>query len=268
MAIVFCKLRKTLIPIRMLLLGGCVDGQEIVDPEWVKAATSRQVPNGDPADMSDWSQGYGYQFWRCRPEGVFRGDGAFGQYCIVMPKQDACLAMTSGTNNMGRILALVWEKLLPAMGEECADEGLDELNARLKRLTVRTPEGEARRTDEKAFSGRYIFGTNPLNLRALSLDFLGDLPKFAADFGESSEVKGLFPKQFAELGFGEWKSAQDGNEYAYAWQDDGLLIRIVHEFTPFAEDIKVKFDKNTMEAAIVRNVEKNETICLIGKKKD
>jgi hypothetical protein len=32
----------------------------------------------------DWRQGYGYQFWRCR-HNCYRGDGAFGQYCIVMP---------------------------------------------------------------------------------------------------------------------------------------------------------------------------------------
>jgi hypothetical protein len=52
----------------------------------VAAATSRQVSNGsNPA--SDWEQGYGYQFWRCR-HGVYRGDGAFGQYCIVMPEQE------------------------------------------------------------------------------------------------------------------------------------------------------------------------------------
>ncbi len=48
-----------------------------------KKPTSKQVTSqeGD----NDWSQGYGYQFWRCKPAGLYRGDGAFGHYCVVMP---------------------------------------------------------------------------------------------------------------------------------------------------------------------------------------
>lgn len=252
---------------QMLLSGGCVDGLEIVDPEWVKAATSRQVPNGDPADMSDWSQGYGYQFWRCRPEGVFRGDGAYGQYCIVMPKQDACLAMTSGTNNMGRILALVWEKLLPAMGGECADVGLDELNARLKTLSIRLPEGEKNRADEKALSGRYVFGDNPLNFRSAKFDFFGELPKFELEFANPSGSGEPVPEVLkSEAGFGEWKKVSEDILCAYAWQNGELLIRLLNEHAPFAEDVKVKFCGDYLETTTTRNVQKDKPFRVIGKK--
>ena len=46
------------------------------------------VSNGDPAAASDWTQGYGFQFWRGR-HGSFRADGAFGQLCVVLPEQEA-----------------------------------------------------------------------------------------------------------------------------------------------------------------------------------
>ena len=82
-------------------------------PAWIEAATSRQVSNGSNPE-SDWEQGYGYQFWRCR-HGFYRGDGAFGQFCIVMPEQDAVVAITSGTRDMASVMNLVWEHLLPAM---------------------------------------------------------------------------------------------------------------------------------------------------------
>ena len=59
---------------------------------------ARQVPNGDDPD-SDWAQGYGYQFWRGRHDS-YRGDGAFGQYCVVLPEQDVVVAMTSGAAEM------------------------------------------------------------------------------------------------------------------------------------------------------------------------
>ena len=71
---------------------------------------------------SDWDQGYGYQFWRCR-HGAYRGDGAFGQYCIVMPEQDAVVAITSGLGDMQAVLNLVWEHLLPAMKPAAAAGG-------------------------------------------------------------------------------------------------------------------------------------------------
>ena len=64
------------------------------------------------APDSDWAQGYGYQFWRCHD--TYRGDGAF-QFCVVMPEQDAVLAITSGDMEMQRTLDLVWEHLRPAM---------------------------------------------------------------------------------------------------------------------------------------------------------
>ena len=80
---------------------------------WVAAATARQTSNGSNP-TSDWDQGYGYQFWRCR-HGAYRGDGAFGQYCIVLPEQDAVIAITSGVQDMQAVLNLVWDQLLPAM---------------------------------------------------------------------------------------------------------------------------------------------------------
>ena len=64
--------------------------------------------------VSDWLQGYCYQFWRCR-HNAFRGDGAFGQFAIVMPEQEAVLAITSETSDAQGELDLVWEHLLPAM---------------------------------------------------------------------------------------------------------------------------------------------------------
>src|SRR5690606_25767676 len=46
--------------------------------------------------------------------GAYRGDGAFGQYCIVLPEQDAVIAITSGLRDMQAALNIVWDKLLPA----------------------------------------------------------------------------------------------------------------------------------------------------------
>ena len=79
---------------QLYLQKGKWQGKQLVPASWVEAATARQTSNGSNPN-SDWDQGYGYQFWRCR-HGAYRGDGAFGQYCIVLPEQDAVIAITSG----------------------------------------------------------------------------------------------------------------------------------------------------------------------------
>ena len=97
---------------QLYLQKGKWNGKQLVPLAWVEQATSKQVSNGsDPT--KDWDQGYGFQFWRCR-HGAFRGDGANGQFCIVLPEQDAVIAITAETRDMQAELNVVWDNLLPA----------------------------------------------------------------------------------------------------------------------------------------------------------
>ncbi len=129
---------------QLYLQKGNWNGKQLVPESWVAAATSLQTANGSNPD-SDWDQGCGYFFWRCR-NGCFRGDGAFGQFCIVMPKQDTVVAITSGTRDMQGVLNLVWQKLLPAMQAESlpADDASDQKLAQtLTGLTMHPQAGAA-----------------------------------------------------------------------------------------------------------------------------
>jgi CubicO group peptidase (beta-lactamase class C family) len=96
---------------QLLLQRGAWKGRQLVPAQWVDEATRRQVAN-DPGD-ADWNQGYGYQFWQCR-HGAYRGDGAFGQYVVVMPEHDAVVAITGGLPDMQLPLDALWAELLPA----------------------------------------------------------------------------------------------------------------------------------------------------------
>jgi CubicO group peptidase (beta-lactamase class C family) len=97
---------------QLYLQKGVWQGKRLLPADWVELATSKQVSNGsDPT--KDWDQGYGFQFWRCR-HGAYRGDGKDGQFCIVMPEQDAVIAITANTSDMQSELNVVWETLLPA----------------------------------------------------------------------------------------------------------------------------------------------------------
>jgi CubicO group peptidase (beta-lactamase class C family) len=111
------------------------NGKQLVPAEWAAAATSKQVPNDKApsarGNKPDWQQGYGYQFWQSQHG--FRGDGANGQFCIVLPEQDAVIAITAQTGNMQAGINVVWDKLFPAFEKAALPENAEEL-ARLKKV--------------------------------------------------------------------------------------------------------------------------------------
>ncbi|MEN9933555.1 MAG: hypothetical protein RLZZ387_134 [Chloroflexota bacterium] len=158
---------------QMYLQQGVWQGRQLVPAAWVAEATAKQVSNGSSPE-SDWAQGYGYQFWRCRHE-AYRGDGAFGQFCVVMPEQDAVLAITSGVEDMQAVLNLVWAHLLPAMAdgplpEDPAAEA--ELRQTLGGLAMPLAEGAASSPTAARVSGRvYRFDANEAGVEALSVVF-------------------------------------------------------------------------------------------------
>ena len=105
---------------QLYLQKGIWQGKQLIPADWVDLATSKQVSNGNNPS-SDWNQGYGFQFWRCR-HNAFRGDGKDGQFCIVMPDQDAVVVMTANTANMQAQLSLVWDHLLGGFHREALAE--------------------------------------------------------------------------------------------------------------------------------------------------
>ncbi len=117
---------------QLLLADGVWQDQRLLPEGWVAAASSPLTDNSMNDSTIDWRLGYGYQFWRCQHES-YRGDGAYGQYCIVMPEQDAVLVLTSAHQEMQLALDAVWEELLPAFG----DGELPEDAVALGRLTAR-----------------------------------------------------------------------------------------------------------------------------------
>lgn len=130
---------------QLYLQRGAWQGKQLVPASWVDSATSRWMSNGS-SPTSDWEQGYGFQFWRCR-HGAYRGDGAFGQFCIVLPEQDVVIAITADTKDMQAELNVVWDKLLPAFQASALPNNTEEA-AKLKQLlqTLAVPKDHVANT--------------------------------------------------------------------------------------------------------------------------
>jgi CubicO group peptidase (beta-lactamase class C family) len=99
----------------LYLQKGLWKGNQLIPEKWIEEATSKQVPteHEDHAKIGvDWTQGYGFQFWRCT-HNAFRGDGAGGQFCVVIPDKDTVVVITAATGNMQGELNAIWDNLFP-----------------------------------------------------------------------------------------------------------------------------------------------------------
>ncbi len=122
---------------QLYLDDGMWNGRRLLPEGWVADASRLQVANGG-WDEIDWQQGYGFQLWMSRHG--YRGDGAFGQYMVVLPEFDVVVAMFSCIERMQTILDAMWEHLLPAItdGELPPSADDDELTQRMAHLALPT----------------------------------------------------------------------------------------------------------------------------------
>jgi len=150
--------------------------RQILPEAWVEAATSAQVSGSNDNTQSDWTQGYGYQFWRCR-HGAYQASGVFGQGCLVLPKQDAVLVFTGGIDVLEyqQLLDLAWTVLLPAfeLDQPAAEAVLQNtLAKRLSSLTLGpVPNPAAWSIPSHATDRSYAVDANALNLETIALNF-------------------------------------------------------------------------------------------------
>lgn len=159
---------------QLYLNGGVWQGRQLLPEGWAVAATAKQVPSVH--SEVDWSQGYGYQFWQCR-HGAVRGDGAFGQFCVMLPGADAVVAITSGTPDLQGVLNRVWEHLLPAFDGPGPDAAAadDALAARLDTLSLPVPVPASTGDSAEPLIGRTIIvDPNPFGVQEVTVTAVAD----------------------------------------------------------------------------------------------
>ena len=93
---------------------------QLLNEAWFDEATSKQIETRRD-ENSNWGQGYGYQFWRCFYN-AYRGDGAYGQYCVVAPDYDAVIVITSDAGDIASVLNKALDYILPVMKDEVLEE--------------------------------------------------------------------------------------------------------------------------------------------------
>jgi CubicO group peptidase (beta-lactamase class C family) len=240
---------------QLYLQKGMWKGKQLVPEAWVAAATARQTSNGSNP-KSDWDQGYGYQFWRCR-HGAYRGDGAFGQYCVVLPEQDAVIVITSGVKDMQAVLNLVWDKLLPAIksSPQAPDEAAEsKLDRTLKSLTLCPPKGCA--SPANVSGKKYVFPANGRKLEAITLQSDGK------DGAVTLVTRFDGVEQRIACGRGAWQKgraawgplAQQPAAASGAWTaDNTFTAKLCFYETPFIVTIRLQFSGQELHCSSESN---------------
>jgi CubicO group peptidase (beta-lactamase class C family) len=254
---------------QLYLQKGMWNGKQVLPKEWIEEATTFKIDQApgvaqSKKDSSDWMQGYCYQFWRCR-HNAFRADGAFGQYIIVMPEQDAVIAITSETADMQGELNLVWKYLLPAMHPNALsrDNSAEaNLKQHLAALSI-APLNNAVNTNS-TLSKNFIVDKNELNINSISLKSDGkicdiilnvDTAKYAFKLGSGKWLPGETKMQGPYLLL---KAKEDFSilspykvDGSYGWTDDHTLqLKLRYTESPHTETITCHFTDQGMDAEV------------------
>jgi hypothetical protein len=193
---------------QVYLQNGKWNGKEILTETWVKDATSYQTKSQE--GTGDWAQGYGYQFWRCKP-GFYRGDGAYGQYCIVMPQHDAVMAVTSESWDMQKSMTTIWENVLPAIGTSVLPENetaLTGLKKDLNSLVLAIPKSAVSSPLAEKYSGKkFKLDNNDFTATETSFTFSKDACNWTT----------ITPKGSTTIAFGwqNWITNKDSALYIF-----------------------------------------------------
>ncbi|MBX3241292.1 MAG: serine hydrolase [Chitinophagaceae bacterium] len=260
---------------QLYLQKGLWNGKQVLPADWVEEATSFKIKNAPDTAVyakatSDWAQGYCYQFWRSR-NNAYRADGAFGQYIIVMPEQNAVMAITSETSNMQDIMNLVWEHLLPALSRH--QPGIDKktqknLTKAVKNQILKIPAGVPDPTIASAVSGKnFALKTNAAGLKNIRFNFKEKGATVTIETGEFQDeltlkkgkweygtIRKLGPSLTnttpPSAGTPGFKVAT-----AYTWKDDNtLLLTIRYIESPHTETFVCTFENNSLRLRIDNSI--------------
>jgi len=259
----------------LYLQKGKFNGKQIIPEAWVTEATSKQVDSApsNPAQNtndSDWGQGYGYQFWRCTPGG-YRGDGAFGQFCIVNPDLDLVIAATSESFDLQQSMRLMWKHILPGVKATKLAPAKDhqaKLKSKLASLVLAAPKGSATSPTASQLQGKeFVLDSSEYKVKAVSFALTDK--ECAVTFKDDNQVS-----HKVTAGWNQWK--ENKNEQTFIpflapkripvstpivasafWSDDATLVMTLrYAETAHGDQLSFNFKDNGVTITMLNSIAK------------
>ncbi|MET3846619.1 hypothetical protein [Paenibacillus sp. OAE614] len=265
---------------QMLLNEGVYGGRRIVSAEYIRLATAEQSDNRRNETRADFSEGYGYQFFRCR-QGCYMGNGGFGQLCFVAPKHGIVIAAASGMSRMKKqlpqLLDLIYEHIVDRVdrSQQVSSEAYPLLLRRIARMQEDAehlvPSASSAIPDD--WAGQYCVQApetgGVAEITVCSLDERSELRlryadgsrrELPFDLTKKVSTKDIFRKDLA-------MHRQEAVISARLTEDLQLELTVVYIETPYrvtliltfaegqvelVEEVNVSFDKKTTRVTAVK----------------
>ncbi len=229
---------------RFVMNYGVWEGERLMNEEYLREATKKQVTNAADAHPDPLALGYGYQFWRTEEDGfAFVGMGT--QLALCFPKQDVIVVCTADhqvhpyprrvlvAHIVDQVVARVKDAPLPENPE--AKARLDALASSLSLFAVTGGADSPMR--EEIDGALYTCDENPLGWKSFRFRFEGADAGVLTYEKASGEMElpfyinrnrfGIFPEEGYSRERGGVRTT-DGHRYrdavSAAWVDETRLV--------------------------------------------
>lgn len=259
---------------QLLLQRGKWHDQQLIPAEWVDAMMKRQVDAGK-------GSGYGYQMWTCNYPTAMQANGAYGQFIIVVPKEDIVVVINQCTmNDTSREQAYIWNTLFRNMKSQPLTPS--DSWQQLKERTWSLPLLEGAQTNNVLFNPKpkpgdpepyqdktFVLDKNPLGWS--QLHFVADS---LIEITDTARHTGL-----VELGYQQWKTSSVSfyplyARYAvvgrfnpirppfrvgacYAWKDDELQAKLHFVDWMGSVLLRIRFQGDRLDIIAKENYQNN-----------
>lgn len=248
---VLCRTMDLFLVARFMLNGGKWNEEQILNEEFVKAATTKQIDN-NYLGVHDWnSQGYGYLFWMTYQNSFFF-NGMGSQYAVCVPEKDLIMVINSDNQGKEEIHKIIIDSFFELIVNQAGEEALPEnpkaqkhLKDYAETLKLLIQPGEKHSGWEEKIQGvTYYLNDNPMGIKKFSITIEDNRGCFAYTngqgdkklyFGLGFNVLGLFPQEGYSLDVGS-KTAP-GNYYncaaSAAWIQENklqIMVQIVDRY--------------------------------------
>ena len=261
---------------QLLLQRGKWHSKQLIPAEWVDAMMKRQTNTG-----SNSSNGYGYQMWTCKYPTAMQANGAYGQFIIVVPKEDVVVVITQCTlNDTGREQAYIWKTLFKGMQKQSLAPSNNW--QQLKERTWSLPLPEGAQTNLVLFNPKpkandpepYQDKTFQLQKNALGWSQLHFVADSLIEITDTAHRTGL-----VELGYQKWKTSKVSlyplnARYAvvgqfnpikppfrvgasYAWKDDELQAKLHFVDWMGSVLLRIRFQGDHLDIIAKENYQNN-----------
>lgn len=246
-----CRPMDLLLVARFMLNGGSWNGKQLLDAEYVKAATSKQIPNDYIIADNFNAQGYGYQFWMTYQNSFFF-NGMGSQYAVCVPDKDIIMVYNADNQGKEQVRKLIFDGFFDYIVNSAQDHPLPENIDALRRLKeygaerkLLSVKGDMHSPWEKRIHRKnYVVDKNPMGISRIQLIFKenGGCMSYTNEqgekeihFGYGHNVLGDFPQEGYSKDVGS--ETTTGHFYKYAasgaWIEPHklqILVQIIDKY--------------------------------------